>query len=455
MSKKISDDKLKEYISRLDSEALTQWLIEQCQDDDKLRTSLLDLAAPKDAVKSLISEIRSRISGAWAKAKGRNGFRQAANIRKELDLVLQSINGIIEKSCYLEAEKILVRYIQAAEKYGVYVDDSYGYLWPICQDGVTLWGKVWAKIEPRDKIALAELIYSNMHNNVNGLKDNIITDFKEALGDEGLQYLKEKLMREFMALADNNKYTLSGHLENIADALGDVDLYIEINRLTDSLNRNSAQIARRLYEAGRYQEALSYIDGANNSQLAAMQGNCGKLRCEILIALGRDDEALETLWNEFRLRLSSYTLDEILELVGSDQAEQINQKAYAIALEHKNIYDAMTFFCEYGHLSAAADLIEQRQDKISGSNYDTILPITKKLKNEFPVQSWILLKALAVDILESSRYEAYGHAVKYVNRMKELAQQARIDDRQTEFIEYLNRKHARKSSFWAKLNGSR
>lgn len=169
MSRKISDTKLKKYISQIDRDALSGWLVEQCQNDNKLRSSLLDLAAPKEAVETLVSEIRSRISSAWAKTRSRDGHRQAAFIGKELDSVLQSIGSIIEKGCYLQAEKVLVRYVEAAEKFGVEVDDSYGYLWPVCQAGITMWGKVWAKIEPRDKIKLSELVYSHVHNNTNGV----------------------------------------------------------------------------------------------------------------------------------------------------------------------------------------------------------------------------------------------------------------------------------------------
>jgi hypothetical protein len=73
MSKKISDNKLKEYVNQIDKKALTEWLIVQCQYDNKLRSSLLDLATPKEAAETIVSEIRSRITNAWAKSRSRNG----------------------------------------------------------------------------------------------------------------------------------------------------------------------------------------------------------------------------------------------------------------------------------------------------------------------------------------------------------------------------------------------
>jgi hypothetical protein len=452
MSKKVSDSKLREYIGQIDKEALAEWLVEQCQNDNKLRSSLLDLAAPKEAIETLVSEIRSRISSAWAKTRGRDGHRQAAYIGKELDSVLQSIGSIIEKGCYLQAEKVLVCYIEAAEKFGVEVDDSYGYLWPVCQAGITLWGKVWSKIEPCDKIKLSDLVYSHGHNNTNGLKDDIITDFKDALGNEGLQHLKGKLLKDYTELPDSKKYTLCWQLENIADALNDVDFFIEVNQMKGNVSRDAIPIARRLYEAMRYEEALTYLGKADYFQFSDEPYDFATLKSKILVALGRGDEALRTLWNEFSQHLSSTTLDNILELSDSSQHEQLRQKAYETAIEHRDIYSAISFLTQQGQLVAAANLIQQRQNEISGQAYYSILQVAERLKEQFPAQGWILYKALATDILESSRYKAYGHAADYVKVMAQLSQQAKTETQHTEFLEYLKQKHGRKSSFWEKLD---
>ncbi|MCX5636898.1 MAG: hypothetical protein NTX52_04290 [Planctomycetota bacterium] len=409
------------------------------------------MAAPKEATETLVSEIRSRISSVWAKTRGRDGHRQAAFIGKELDSVLQSIGSIIEKGCYLEAEKVLVRYIEAAEKFGVEVDDSYGYLWPVCQAGITLWGKVWTKIKPRDRIKLSELIYLHVHNNTNGLKDDIIIDFKDALGNEGLQHLKGKLLKDYMELPDSKKYTLCWQLENIADALNDVDFFIEVNQMKGNVSRDAIPIARRLYEAKRYEEALAYLGKADYFQFSDEPYDYATLKSKILVALGRGDEALRTLWSDFTQHLSSSTLENILLLSDNGQYDQVRQKAYKTAIEHRDIYNAMSFLTQQGQLIATANLIQQRQSEISGQAYNSVLSVAERLKEKFPAQAWILYKALTTNILESSRYKAYGHAADYVKIMSQLSQQAEIETQQTEFLEYLKQKHGRKSSFWERL----
>ncbi len=44
MARRITDDKLQEYLETIGKPELIAWLLDRCQDDKKLRASLLDLA---------------------------------------------------------------------------------------------------------------------------------------------------------------------------------------------------------------------------------------------------------------------------------------------------------------------------------------------------------------------------------------------------------------------------
>jgi uncharacterized Zn finger protein len=101
-------------------------------------------------------------------------------------------------------------------------------------------------------------------------------------------------------------------------------------------------------------------------------------------------------------------------------------------------------------LERAARLIQQRQDEISGSLYDTILKVAQALAESYPAQAWILYRILTLDILNESRYKAYPHAAKYLLSMRKLAVAADIQSQQAEFEQQLRQTHGRKSSFWAK-----
>jgi len=158
MTRRISDDKLRAYLEPIGKPALIAWLLERCQDDEKLRTSLLDLVTPKAHTDILASEIRGRIRQAWQLAKRRDGWKMTLPISRELDQVLVSIQSLMERGDLADAQKRLVSFQRAAEKGMGNIDDSNGHLWPTCQQGVTLWGEVWARIESRDTKQLAGLV---------------------------------------------------------------------------------------------------------------------------------------------------------------------------------------------------------------------------------------------------------------------------------------------------------
>jgi len=102
----------------------------------------------------------------------------------------------------------------------------------------------------------------------------------------------------------------------------------------------------------------------------------------------------------------------------------------------------------------AADLIDEHQDEISGSCYDTLRRVAKAFAGSYPAQAWIIYRALLLDILEEGRYKAYGHAARYFNQMQDLAKRADNASRHTDFEQTLRQNHGRKSSFWAKVKTS-
>jgi len=158
MARRISDDKLREYLQPIGKPELIAWLLEHCQDDEKLQASLLDLVTPKAHTDVLASEIRGRIRQAWQLAKRRDGWKMALSISCELDQVLVSIQSLMERGDLADAQKLLVSFVRAAENNIGNIEDSNGYLWPTCQQGVTLRGEVWARIESRGTKQLAGLV---------------------------------------------------------------------------------------------------------------------------------------------------------------------------------------------------------------------------------------------------------------------------------------------------------
>jgi len=415
MTRRITDDRLQEYLETISKPELIAWLLDRCQDDEKLRASLLDLVTPKENTDALAGEIRDRMRRAWQLAKQRDGLKMALPISRELDQVLDSIRSLMDKGSLADAEKLLVSFIRAAEKGMANVDDSYGNLWPTCQRGVTLWGEVWAQIEPRDVKYLANLVYEHIHDNGYAIKDDMISKFAKALGDEGLHALQWRLKGDLAALPQPDpserlpnihRVQVVGWLKEIADTLGDVDEYIAIIESEQQVQTYALPVARRLFEAGRLREALAYLEKGTARFISGEPDDYPTLKSKILIALGRKDEAREILWREFAGSLSTSAFEKILELTPDTEKDRAHQRAAALAERHGAPERGAYFLVETHALERAARLIQQRQDEISGVFYDTTAKVAEALTEPYPAQAWILYKILLLDILNERRYKA-------------------------------------------------
>jgi membrane-bound lytic murein transglycosylase MltF len=153
MAHPIPDNELQNYLERISKADLIAWLMERCQDDEKLRVALLDLATPQEKVEVLAGEIRDRIQQAWQLSRQRDSWKMALPLSRELDQVLTSIQALMEKGGHAQAERLL-----------------------------------------------ADFVYQQIHNDDYVIKDDMIPDFAKALGEDGLHALQGRLKQDVAVL---------------------------------------------------------------------------------------------------------------------------------------------------------------------------------------------------------------------------------------------------------------
>lgn len=458
----MTDSQLRSYLRQTRKSDLIAWLIEQCEEDERLRASLLDLVTPREQAAALAGEIRARIRRAWQLSKQRDGWGMALPISRELDEVLVSIRGLVDKGCLAEAEKLLVAFVQAAEKGIANIDDSYAYLWPTCQEGVTVWGEVCARVEPRDPKQLADFVYEQINDNSYAIKDHMISKFAGALGEDGLRSLQWRLKGDLAALPQPKPDTrlpnikrveIVAWLLEVADALADVDEYIAICGAERQTQSHALPIARRLFEAGRLEETLAFLEKADPGRrfFHDEEYDYATLKTETLIRLGRPEEAEQTLWQEFAAYLEMSTFEKILRLTPDEQRGKAHNKAVSLVEGHRSPEHGLYFLVRVNEPELAAQMVQRRQGEISGSSYDILLEVTEALAGPHPSEAWILYKILLLDILDNGRYKAYHHAADYFTCMERLSKRACIEHEQAEFVQTLRQKHGRKRSFWARV----
>ncbi|MEX0777782.1 MAG: DUF6880 family protein [Phycisphaeraceae bacterium] len=454
----LTDDKLKKLLAKRGKVELVDWIMEQSANNEDLRRVLVSFVAPQADIKTLVSELNQIIKEAWGRTRtSKEPWKLARPIAADLEPVLPVLEQLIERGHAADAEKLLRRLVEAADKGFDHVDDSYGYLGPLCQDAVTLWGKAWAKIEPHDPAVLAQLVHDDVRDNGYAIRDHMIRDFALALGRDGLLALKEMFLAEHKAnladkgLDDWERHEPLRHLADVADALGDVDMYIDAQRQCGVENVYALPIARRLLDAGRPSEALEYLNRTDPSR-SHFQGendDCTALRVKILQALGRDEEARDTLWQEFRRGLGTTSLERLLASTPKEQQQALINEAIEVADAHSDKLTAATFLLGRGHADRAAATVDAHPDKFDGRYYGSLLPLAEAFQKDFPESAWVLYRSLLLSILEEKRSKAYHHAADYLAIADDLAARTGLHEKHQALLSLLNSKHGRKYGFWS------
>jgi hypothetical protein len=162
------------------------------------------------------------------------------------------------------------------------------------------------EIDPRD---LADHAFQALIKNDYGQFDSLIEVLTPALGQEGLEHLKQRMIalseepvrrpmdkeRQIIGwgssgriyaddLADHSRVsTVRLALKEIADAQGDVDAFIaQYDEQTRKVPKIAADIARRLLAAGRMNEAWKMMHGSMCSKLSAVPTMLRRLDCHAL-----------------------------------------------------------------------------------------------------------------------------------------------------------------------------
>jgi hypothetical protein len=191
---------------------------------------------------------------------------------------------------------------------------------------------------------LTHLVYEHIHDNDYAVKDNMISKFAKALGDGGLHALQWRLKGDLAALPrpdpseplpNIQRVQVVGWLKEIADTLGDVDECIAIIESEQQMQTYALPVARRLFEAGRLQEALAYLEKGTARFISGEPDDYPALKSKILISLGRKDETREILWQEFAGSPSMFSFEKILELMQDPERDQAHQRAAALAERHR------------------------------------------------------------------------------------------------------------------------
>lgn len=484
-------------LAALGAERLAELLIEVTAGDAaaqrRLRLALAETAGPEQVAQ----EVRKRLA-VIGKSRSFVDWRKLGPVVSDLTNQRRAIVEVIGKADPTTAVDLLWRFMDLAAPLFERCDDSNGDLIAVFHEAVEPIGTLAAAAQMAPA-ALADRVFDALVDNRFGQFDGLIVSTAAALGREGLERVRDQ-MRDFERqplptpppgerrmigyssrgpiYADEVEATgramaVRQSLIEIADALGDVDAFID--QFGEQARRRpaiAAEIAQRLLAAGRGAEALQALDavdrqevfGATDPEEGAMAAFAWvdeadlewvDARIAVLESLGRGEEAQAERWTAFRQLLSARHLKEYLRRLPDFDDVEAEEQALDWVAARPDRLRALAFLVAWPDLGRAAHLVEAQADALDGNAYYILTPAADALAAQHPLAATILLRAMIDYALERSRSSRYGHAARHLADCASLA--SAIEDygslpTHDAYVARLRTAHGRKRSFWTQID---
>jgi hypothetical protein len=317
---------------------------------------------------------------------------------------------------------------------------------------------------PGDPKALADQVYAAIVSNGYGQFDPILRDLAAALGPEGLAQLRQRLgaLRTRHTSNEHAKthrdLTVRIAMLDIADALGDAEAYWAEYRDHDpealTVPAIAAEVAQRLTPAGRAEEALALLKGADPglAQRRAGAEDWCDARLEALEALGRHDEAQAQRWDFALMELSLRHLRDFLKRLPAFEDAAAEEQALDLVEEHDDLQEALWFLLHWPEPRRAARLVLATPKPLNGNFYELLVPLAELLEKNHPLAASRCLRAMVDFSLLKARSKRYSHAARHLHTCYLLARRienwGELIDHRT-YAAQLRRDHGRKYGFWS------
>jgi hypothetical protein len=308
--------------------------------------------------------------------------------------------------------------------------------------------------KPRLEILLEELLLSNTY----GACDKLSEHIREMLPGETVR----RMISRFMNLAreepdEDRSFSIRCAADALALGLGDPQLYLQTCTAEEAppLNFKLLRAARLFLDSGDAAGALEVVNRMSDGPLLDPSKKT-RLLIEIHQALRNLPELENLLRSCFFADPSAETLAPLVGLKGEDCRHKVLEElrfrvlgADAFSAQHA------LFLCQTGYAADVEHYVLERHAAVDGSYYHEILPLLEDLETRnLCLPATVLYRRLIESVLQTANYSAYGHAARYLHKLRELA--PRIGDWKSiqphdAYEAVIRAGHSRKTAFWARL----
>lgn len=442
----------------LGPERLAAILLDLSSDSHVKRVLRLELFAESSG-EGLALEISKRLA-TIGKSSSRIHWRKRVAFARDLDLHRKMIERLAEKDA-TAALGLMLDLLDMATPTLDRLSQTEGPIGDVFLAARDSIGAIAVGALP-DPIALADRIAKLLRQDDYAQFGPLVNALSPALGKKGQAHLREALEKLVAARSTRSASIYKDALRRLADASGDVDAFEAT--FAPELRKTplvSAEIARRLLEAGRAEDALATLHAGPPSDKGGRHQSSLEERAaweeamlDALEATGHHDEAQKRRWAEFERTLSIPRLRAYLKGLPDFDDVEAEDQAKAVAKRFPQFDRALAFLVSWPDLPAASRLVLSRAGEINGADDTLMMEAARRLEGAYPLAATLLLRASIQYVL------TYGVATRYAEAARQLLEAESLAAVITDYGKYpdhtafaadLRAMHGRKQGFRAEL----
>ncbi len=466
-------------LAALGAARLANLLLEISAGDASLKRRLRLALAGSAGSAEVAREVAKRLASI-ARSRSFLDGQHIKPLAADLEAQRRAIIDLIAPSDPREAFDLLWQLVGCADSVLNRSDDSSGRLGAVFRDAARELGPL-AQAAELDPASLAERAFRALQSDKCDAWAELVPILAPQLGQGGLrtlQSLMTALQAEPVAVPPERERRVIGWsssgkiyadqletshrqrlaaftLQQVADALGDVDGYIaQIGAQARRMPAIAADIARRLLEAGRPHDAWQALEAVEPGRRNWNAVEWEQARADTLEALGRSEEAQAFRWQRFQATLDTAHLRAYLRKLPDFDDFEAEQRALRHALTHADFHQALAFLLAWPDLQRSNQLVLARAKELNGDLYELLSPAADALENKHPLAATLVRRAMITFALTTARSSRYKHAARHLHQCASLA--GRLQDFGGEpdhqaYQQALRAAHGRKTAFWQEV----
>ena len=208
--------------------------------------------------------------------------------------------------------------------------------------------------------------------------------------------------------------------------------------------------ARKPDEALAWAERGRALDREKQFQSTAAY-DLDNLHLELLTRLGREDEALEAAWADFRERPSKYSYDDLMKFAPKAKRREWREKAMEAA-KRADLHTSIELFVETKETQRLAELVRGTTDvALENTSHYATEPAAMKLEKPHPELAARLWRAQAMCIVDAGKSKYYDDDAANLERARKCYVRAGLVAEWAETVRQIRAEHHRKPAFMAEF----